>query len=91
MIQNSIVLFILILFIKAVSLNAGSIEEVISIDIKKKLIIGYSGAPVSYDYWYKLKKSLFLKGKELDVIVVDFSSDILTYEAQKKIYCMLLI
>lgn len=52
--------------------------------IKEKLIIGYTGSPLSIDYWKKLKSSLSLRAKELDVVVIDFTSSVFTLEEQKK-------
>ena len=73
----------LILFILFIENSLGN-EEIIDDSDKRKFIIGYSGAPLSVDYWRKLKDSLFSKAKELDIVVIDFTSDLFTYEAQKK-------
>ena len=58
------------------SLNAKNISN-------HKLVIGYSGSPSNVDFWNKLKDSLFSRAKELDVIVIDFSGNDFTFEAQK--------
>lgn len=58
--------------------------ELIEGSAKKKYIIAYSGAPTSIDYWKKIKESMLLRAKELDVILVDFSNNTLVEGTQKK-------
>ncbi|RLG27642.1 hypothetical protein DRO03_11670 [Methanosarcinales archaeon] len=78
-IKKNIWLSVLIIFTVLASLNAESLKN----SPENKLVIGYSGAPSNVDFWNKLKRSLFLRAKELDVIVIDFSAHNFTLEAQK--------
>jgi len=50
---------------------------------ENKFVIGYSGSPSNVDFWNKLKKSLFLRAKELDLIIIDFSGNDFTLDTQK--------
>ena len=52
--------------------------------IRQKLVIGYSGAAPSVDYWRTLSRALFERARKLGVVVIDFSNDDFSLERQQK-------